>query len=139
MANRPSAARLEAIIKRHKPHGVTIKWHEPKSVAPRRLKGSAHYTDRVIESPRVSCRNTLYLFLHECGHFRAGHPAVDLPMHLEEYEAERWAINTMRAEGLHVPRGMLREAKRYVRECITHDRRLGLTIKAHVVRWARVR
>ena len=135
----PSARRLAEIIQRHKPQGVKLRWYQPTSTAPRRLKGGADYDRRIIESPEVSCRNTLYLYLHECGHFRAGHPAVELPMHLEEYEAERWAINMMRAEGLHVPRPMLREAKRYVRECISHDRRMGIEIKPHVKRWARVR
>mgnify|MGYP000849746228 FL=1 len=136
MAN-PSAAKIKAIIKRHKPKGVRVRWYEAQTTAPRELKGRAWYQRRAILSPRVKCRFTLYIFLHECGHFRAGHPAIELPMHLEEYEAERWAINVMRAEGLHVPRPMLLEAKRYVRECIAHDRGKGLQIKPHVKRWAR--
>ena len=136
MAN-PSAARFSAIIKRHRPRGVRVKWYQPTTTAPRELKGRAWYQRRTILAPRVACRNTLYLFLHECGHFRAGHPMTALPMHLEEYEAERWAINTMRAEGLHVPRPMLIEAKRYVRECIAHDRAHGIEIRPHVKRWAR--
>ena len=133
---KPNVERLDKIVKRHKPPGVRVKWYRPQNTAPRALHGRAWYERRLIIAPRVTCPNTLYIYLHECGHFRAGHPAVELPMHVEEYEAERWAINVMRAEGLNVPRPMLREAKRYVRECIAHDQRIGVSIKPHVNRWA---
>jgi hypothetical protein len=55
----------------------------------------------------------LLTFLHECAHLILGHLETDNPV-MEEYEAERWAIDTMRREGIKVPREELMEAKRSV-------------------------
>lgn len=131
-----SQKKLNEIVKRYKPNGVKVKWYKPENTAPRALKGFACYEQKLILSPKVECRNTLYLFLHEAGHFKTGHLPLDLPCHVEEFEAELWAMNVMRTEGIPIPKEMLREIKRYVKECISFDISKGINIRPHIKKWA---
>jgi len=85
---------------------------------------------RIICPPVVS-RETLYLYLHECGHVHLGHFRLALETPREEYEAERWAMNTMRQEGIAVPRKCLSDAKVRVR---SHMIKAG-GADAHVRKW----
>ena len=88
--------------------------------------------------PRPDSRSALYVYLHECAHHHLGHCKPDYrePLWLQEYEAEQWAIATMRREGVPVPRRMIHEAKKYVKECATIDAQKGRRAPpAHVVRW----
>ena len=104
--------------------------------------------------PRPVCRTSLYVFLHECSHFRLKHFAsanfrkqIDraaysgnhmISVAHREYEAEREAMRIMRAEGLAVPLEMIRVAKQYVKECLTEPHYSGNAIDtpAHIKRWA---
>lgn len=69
---------------------------------------------RVIEAPRPVTRRSLYMFLHECAHHLLGHLEDRRPKHVHESEAEQWAHQAMRSEGLAVPRKESQRAKRYV-------------------------
>ena len=96
--------------------------------------------------------HALSFFLHECGHFYLKHfrkDETDNPrlrklytggetrtLAEQEYSAERWALETMKREGVPVPPEALAGAKLYVAECLEQD-----TIKKrsprHVKRWIR--
>lgn len=77
------------------------------------LQGCAQLKPGNLHAPRPSTRKALYIFLHECAHFVL-HARSRKPRHVEEWEAERWAHERMRAAGLAVPREMTRRAKSYV-------------------------
>jgi hypothetical protein len=87
------------------PTGIAIKYHRP-------LWGQTWY-DRMI-APRPVCRQSLYIYLHECAHHHLGHFTGRKPRHVEEYEAERWTHQKMRESGIPVPRSMTLRAKNYV-------------------------
>jgi hypothetical protein len=109
--------------------------------------------------PRPHTREALYIFLHECAHLHLKHfNSCDtedsrlrlaytgngqLPRAQEEYEAEQWAISVMRLEGLKVPKMMIRDAKKYVRDCLKESRRgphhakSAAETPAHVRTWAK--
>lgn len=119
---------LADIARRYKPHGVKVRWRR-KGLYP----AYAWFDRKMIYAPRPDTREGLFVYLHECAHFHLKHWHVDIPLARQEYEAEQWAISTMRREGLAVPRSMLAEAKTYVSECIKAD---GGKIERHVRRFA---
>ena len=117
---------LYKIAKKWRPRGVTIRFRKDEYLIP------AHATVRNDGSkemyvPFPKSREALFIFLHECAHHHLGHlkDGYNEPTWLMEYEAEKWAMETMRSEGLHVPRSMIAEAKRYVAECADHDATKG--------------
>lgn len=146
-------SRITEIIQRHRPHGVELRWKQRHYYSVNRVLGvqtpfrPAHACDRRNEiycaDPRrfedeSDRRRALAIFLHECGHFRAGkgHFRAQLFRHVEEYEAERWGQGMMRLEGIAVPRAELRAAKVYVRDCIKEDEVRGIKIASHIRRWS---
>lgn len=77
------------------------------------------------------------MLLHEFAHVHLKHWHVGLPEAQIEYEAEHWAIATMRREGIAVPRVMIRKARQYVRWCIKREKEKGRRkIAPHVEEWA---
>jgi len=118
---------LFKIAKKWRPRGVTIRFRKDNYLIP------AHATvlndgSKEMYVPFPNSREALFIFLHECAHHHLGHlkPGYAEPMWRMEYEAEHWAMATMRSEGLHVPRSMIAEAKRYVAECACHDASKGV-------------
>jgi hypothetical protein len=83
-----------------------IKWH-------RRMSGVAIVNKGIIKSPKPLSRISLYYYLHECAHM-ALHATGNKPRHVEEMEAEKWAMKKMREAGIHVPRKLTRLAKEHV-------------------------
>jgi hypothetical protein len=65
-------------------------------------------------------RKPLYIFLHECAHAHL-HREGGKARHVEEMEAERWAHERMRENGVAVPRSQTQGAKRYVGSWIGRD------------------
>jgi uncharacterized linocin/CFP29 family protein len=49
-----------------------------------------------------------------------------------EYEAEQWAISTMRREGVPVPRSMIIDAKKYVSDCLKEEEGY---VESHVMKF----
>lgn len=123
---------FEEIVRRYKPRGWKVVYRAPVSAVAEALSIHDAKGKRII-CPPVIDRETLYLYLHECGHVHLGHFSMELDTPREEYEAERWAINTMRAEGIPVPRACLEKARSRVRLWIT---RSG-SAETHVRRWAK--
>jgi hypothetical protein len=132
-------ARYAEIAKKYAPQGIKIRWKRGKKLIP--AWADLYLTAMLVPRPRT--RDALYVYLHECAHFHLKHfnacdtldPRLrlaysgngNLSMAHEEYEAERWAINVMRKEGLSVSKKMLKEAKKYVKSC------LGKSTKRHSV------
>lgn len=90
-----------------------------------------------ILTPRPDTRDGLFYYLHEVAHVVLRHLYLDLPIWQQEYEAEQWAIATMRREHIPVSRKMLKEAKKYVRACIKEAGK-DTKVPAKVKRWAGV-
>ena len=88
-----------------------------------------------IYCPFVCDDYSLYVFLHEVGHAKL-HKYSKKPTHVTEYEAEQFAMKSMRDCGFRVSRTILQGAKRYVREEIIKDRAKGHPIDRKIDRWA---
>ena len=150
------------IAERYAPVGIKVRWKRRTNQKGRKKNhlypAHAHLYKREMLTPKPITREKLYVYLHECGHFHLKHfprewavtslhrrlytRAASLPTHVEEFEAEQFAIQTMRREGIPVPRAMLEDAKAYVRDCIRHDirksrrRKAKMKIDPRVEEWA---
>lgn len=112
----------------------------------------ANLKTSVALMPRPLTREKLYTNLHERGHLRLKHFGLhwtrsefkrkkytrkhELAGHVEEYQAEIFAHEAMRAHGIAVPRTMTRSAKKYVRDWIDSDHSRGIKIDPVVAKWA---
>lgn len=92
------------------------------------LTGVSSATTREIETPKPVSRKSLYIFLHEVGHVVLEHRRGKRA-YIEEYEAEKWAINRMGELGVPVPRAMRERAKEYVSHKVIESKRHGLKEK----------
>jgi hypothetical protein len=119
-----AADKLIKIAKKYKPRGVFIRFRKDCYLTPAHA-AILHDGSKILYVPRPESREALFIFLHECAHHHLGHCKLGYrePLWRQEFEAERWAIKTMREEGLCVPRSMIAEAKRYVAECADEDLR----------------
>lgn len=127
--------RYSSLAEKYAPKGIRIRWKRGPKIMP----AHAMLYEAEMLVPRPATRSALYVFLHECGHYHLKHfnpcdtesPRLrlaytgngQLSRAQEEYEAEQWAIAIMRLEGIKVPKIMLRDAKRYVRQCLNESRR----------------
>jgi hypothetical protein len=110
-AKRDAAARYEAIGMRYLPKGWTVKKYR------KNLSGVCRVGKKEIEAPRPLTRKSLYIFLHECAHAIL-HADDFRKKHVQEFEAEKWAHDIMRKEGVPVPRVMTTRAKADVKRKI---------------------
>ena len=107
-ARKAAAERFEAIAMKHFPEGYTLEYRKS-------LSGMHYGKSKRIMAPRPVTRKSLYIFLHECAHAHLGHAHNgNVPRHVEEMEAEKWAHDKMRESGVAVPRSMTKRAKAYV-------------------------
>lgn len=115
------------IVEQHTPKGWRIVWFEPQRKTGQFMygnigwiRGCADFFNRVIATCPIETRSDLAVYLHECGHVNLGHEH-DCWVHeyaQAEYEAEKYAIDAMRAHGISVPRTYLMGAAAYVDYCI---------------------
>lgn len=124
MGRKINPAKLVSVAKRYKPIGVRVRFKKGKKLGP------AHaiiLEDGVKEmlAPKPVTREALFYFLHECSHFILRHWHVKIPLWQQEYEAEQWAIATMRREGIPVSSQSLMEAKSYVRGIVVEHMKKG--------------
>ena len=130
----------EGIVKRHRPRGWRVCYSKRKDAAleyvrkhprcePKQDIACAEPSKRTIYAPHTVDPFSLQILLHEFGHVHLHHwdqgKSVE---HREEFEAERWAMEIMRMEGVKVPRIGMSRAKLYVRSCIKSDEELGHVI-----------
>jgi hypothetical protein len=113
--------------------GITVEWHPTHT-------GTAWARKRHIRCRPVKTRITLFYFLHELGHIGLRHwNGNGKTRHREEYEAEMFAIDTMTALSIPVPRKEVLRAKGYVAWKIQQAVRRGAKrIDRDAARWARV-
>jgi hypothetical protein len=118
-ARKAAAERFEAIASKYIPKGYTIEYRKS-------LSGMHYGQSRKISAPRPVTRKSLYIFLHECAHAHLGHANKGkVPRHVKEMEAEQWAHEKMRENGVAVPRAMTKRAKAYVERKIKQAVRRG--------------
>lgn len=130
VARKAAAARFTAIALKYVPDGYTIEYRKS-------LSGRHFGMQKLIQAPRPVTRKSLYIFLHECAHAHLHAHNGRKPRHVEEMEAEKWAHEKMRENGIPVPRSMTRRAKEYVARKIDQARRRGAKhINAQAKRFA---
>ena len=112
------AEKCMAIAKKHTPWKASVRYRKT-------LSGCAWPFFNRLSAPRPVTRTALCTYLHECAHIIL-HKRDDKPTHVQEYEAERWAISKMRESGLVVPRYVVDDGRRYVRDIIYKDLRMGV-------------
>ncbi len=88
------------------------------------LRGYACASGKIV-APEGRTRRQLYILAHECAHVALDHFNTGKPRHVEEMEAEKWAIAALRRHGIPVPRGMIALGKRYVAFKIRQAERRG--------------
>lgn len=110
--------------------------------------------DALCLLPRADTVFGCYVNLHERGHFLLRHfNECDAPTKKlaelytgngelteaeQEYQAEQWAISTMRRHGIPVSKTILKSAKQYVRDCLRDDRIRGdKGHPRHIRQWAK--
>lgn len=107
-ARRLASIRFYAIGMKYLPGGYVVEWRKS-------LSGRHFGHSKRISAPRPLTRKSLYIFLHECAHAHLRHSHNGrIPRHVEEMEAEKWAHEKMRENGIAVPRTMTKRAKKYV-------------------------
>lgn len=116
-AKRAMASRCQQIAKKYTPPDYQVVYRKS-------LSGSTCQEAKTIHAPKPTTRKSLYIYLHECAHVVLNHNGRK-PRHVEEMEAEKWAQETMRREGIPVPRSMTRSGKMYVARKIDQALRRG--------------
>lgn len=129
---------FDAIIKRHRPKGWRVAFSKRRTA--NSLGAEAIGERKIIRAPYVTDPETLHFLLHEFGHVHLKHWTTGKSSrHREEFEAERWAAEIMRIEGVPVSATIKKAIRAYIRDCIAEDQSKGVPIEAHVARFARVR
>lgn len=106
----------------------------PKTALVQNLGGQCLYRTRTIQCAPVVDDYTLLTFLHEVGHAVLHRPRFHFG-HVQEFEAEQFAMQTFRKRGLRVSRSMLWHGKKNVLAHIVADRKAGLPIDQRVWKW----
>ena len=115
-----AAPQFNEIVRKHRPRGYRL--NERKMVANYGLTTLTTFS-RTISCEPIVDRFALFIFLHECGHVHCRHmiknrSGCGAPPWREEYEADMYAAQAMRAEGIPVPRECVRERKEIIRDLI---------------------
>ena len=117
-----------AVAEKYTPEGVKVEYR-------RLLSGRAFTREGRMCVPRPVTRRSLYVYLHECAHFKL-HSKRRKPCYVEEMEAEKWAAAVMRREGIEVHTRSIEGGKRYVRYKVRQTLKRGLQCPdAKVMRW----
>jgi len=133
MARAMSPERINDLVKRHRPRG----WRVAQSKHRYKWDSAACCNvKRILYVPTLKDDESLFLFFHEVGHVLKKHFSRNLPHHVEEFEAELYAVHLFRAENIPVTK--------YIRQCIRErlcswiesDRKKGVPIQRHIARWA---
>lgn len=149
-----SSEEIYRIVKRHHPRGWRIYFSKRRTDIALAAKDkdergvrrdgliNCAYTDfekRIIRSPHPLCEYTLQILLHEFAHVHLKHityvgdpPTKGIPLHRQEFEADRWSMEIMRIEGITVTKAIVLSHKRYLRRCIKRDKADGVLIHKHV-------
>lgn len=146
----------DEIIARHKPRGWKIVhtraktkvladtksfWTDARRKHNRggeRDSAAAEPSTKIIYCPKVDCSAGLFVLLHEFAHVHLRHwDQGKSSLHREEYEAEKYASHLMHAEGIPIPRWVIKWGRSYIRACIVRDEAVGQKIHAPARRFSR--
>lgn len=128
----------ERLIAQHRPRGWKVRYTD-RSHDRYQSWAYADFLHKRITCPKIVDRETLFLYLHECGHARLRHMtggADRISTVEQEYEAECYAVASMRSAGISVPRDCLAEAKGRVRD---HIDEADYDVPSKIKRWAKWR
>lgn len=117
-----------AIAEKYTPLDVQVEYR-------RRLTGCAWAWSRRIAAPRPVTRRALHIYLHEIAHIVLEHK-YQRPEYIQEYEAELWAFEVMRAEGIAIPERCIERARANVAYTISRAVRSGHDIEKAVQKFA---
>lgn len=128
-----SQERIDEIVKRHRPRG----WRVAQSRHRWKWDSAACCNKkRILYVPTLKCDESLFLYLHEVGHIVRKHFARKLPHHVEEFEAELYAVHIFRAENIPVTKFIRQLIRARLCSWITSDAKKGVPIQRHIARWA---
>src|SRR5215471_20150287 len=99
----------------------------PHNILPEKPQRASLGHKEVVGGSAPGHAKILIHFLHECAHAHLGHSygRRSAPRHVMEMEAEKWAHEKMRENGVPVPRSMTKRAKEYVARKIDQAERRG--------------
>ena len=106
---------VDRIIKKYMPQDWTLSYDPYPGFE---AQGCACFDNKIIHIPDSDSLYTILIFLHEVAHIKKRHAQQvhKLPHWFQEYECERFAIQTAKKEGLVVSDYVLEQSKRYVRK-----------------------
>lgn len=130
--NEPTPEQIERIVRWHKPRG----WKVIQEGGPDQDAYAACDGTRVIRCPVIRDLYTLGIFFHEVGHVVLGHADEPKLRHIEEYEAERFATNLLRAWGFFPTPYWHSSARANIQDRIKEDQEKGLPIDPKIRRKA---
>ena len=141
MSRRLSQERINEIVKRYRPRGWRVRqskyrWAWESAEADDGTKDGVRVRPRTISVPTLKDDDSLFLYLHECGHVHQGHFKLGLPKHREEFEAERYALHVFRNEGIPVTKAIMKAVRARLRGWIDYDIKRGVKVQHHIARWA---
>jgi hypothetical protein len=139
MPQRLSHGLIASLIKRYTPKGWRVLERESGQRDPVdnsiSTDGQAHFEQRIISVLPVLDSYNLFVFLHEVAHARF-HKSRNIPAHMEEYEAERFAIDIFHKHDLTVTKEIRENAKDNVRRKCNSDHAADIPINPKVKRWS---
>ena len=107
-------------------YGLRVrKWRRSSSGCAWVVRYADGTVTRLIEAPYPRGPVSCAVFLHEVGHHAIGFRTYS-PRCLEEYQAWRWALETMQAERLNVTDAVRRRMNEAIRHALRKARRRGL-------------
>jgi len=124
LAREETARRMMAIADKYTPADIAVEYRA-------RLTGCAWAWSRRIAAPRPVTRRALHVYLHEVAHVVLEHKH-ERPEYIQEYEAELWAFEVMKAEGVEIPPRCISRAKANVAYMIHRATRAGHEIEQEV-------
>lgn len=134
--------RINEIVKRHRPRGWRVRqshhrWKWESAEADDGIRNGVRVGPRFIAVPTIIDDDSLFLYLHECGHVHQGHFKIKLPRHREEFEAERYALHVFRNEGIPVTKTIMKAVRTRLCAHIEYDIKRHVPIQRHIARWAK--
>lgn len=123
---------IRNLVDAYTPRGWTVKESKFRS---RGGSGAAVPEGKLLQVPELVNRHALYVFFHEVGHVVLGHMRGGVERHLEECQAEIYAIETSKRHGIGVPRSELERARQNVKANVLRDAKAGVMITPGVLLW----
>jgi hypothetical protein len=94
---------LCGIAQKNTPPDVQVIWKDPSES----YDGKVDYDTGEMFVPQPDSMENLRTYLHECAHFFLHRNDESTSRYLKDFQAETWALDKMRAEGLTLPDGLV--------------------------------